>query len=77
MNQNILKSLINILKRYSANTADINEYTPISSIKIDSLDFLEFQMCVDEKFNIEIPIEKFLECESLGDVVDLIQEYSK
>ena len=77
MNQNILKSLINILKRYSANTADINEYTPISSIKIDSLDFLEFQMSVDEKFNIEIPIEKFLECESLGDVVDLIQEYSK
>lgn len=77
MNHNILNTLINILTRYTINANDINEHTPISSIKIDSLDFLEFQMNIDEKFNIEIPVEKFLECESIGDVVDLVQEYSK
>lgn len=77
MNQKILESVIRIIKIYSNNNNAVNELTPINLIKIDSLDFLEFQMNIDEQFNIEIPIEEFLKCETIGDVVDLIEEYVK
>lgn len=72
---NILNIVTNTLKKYSNNQINADEHTPINSFNIDSLDFLEFQMSIDEKFNIEIPIERFLECESIGDVVRLVEEF--
>jgi acyl carrier protein len=69
--------LINLVKKYSKiNIDDIKSATKISDLKFDSLDFLEFQMAVDDEFGVEIAIDDFLECKNINDIINIIENYS-
>jgi acyl carrier protein len=68
--------LLALVKKYSKiNKDDIKSATKISDLKFDSLDFLEFQMAVDDEFGIEISIDDFLECKNINDVIQLVEKY--
>ena len=68
--------LINLVKKYSKiNIDDIKSTTKISDLKFDSLDFLEFQMAVDDEFGVEIAIDDFLECKNINDIIQLVESY--
>ena len=69
--------LINLVKKYSKiNIDDIKSTTKISDLKFDSLDFLEFQMAVDDEFEVEISIDDFLECKNINDIAQIIENYN-
>ena len=69
--------LINLVKKYSKiNIDDIKSATKISDLKFDSLDFLEFQMAVDDEFEVEISIDDFLECKNINDIAQIIENYN-
>jgi len=71
------EKLINLVKKYSKiNIDDIKSATKISDLKFDSLDFLEFQMAVDDEFEVEISIDDFLECKNINDIAQIIENYN-
>lgn len=53
-------------------TLDVDASTRLKELNFDSLDLLEFQMGVDEAFGVEIPVEEFLKCETVGDITALV-----
>jgi acyl carrier protein len=70
--------LITIVRKFRKITeSDINASTRIKELKFDSLDLLEFQMSVDDEFGIEVGIEDFLKCVTVGDIVLLVENYHK
>lgn len=52
---------------------DVDASTPLKALAFDSLDLLEFQLGVDEAFGVEIPVEAFLECATVGDIAALVR----
>lgn len=70
--------LITIVRKFRKITeSDVNDSTRIKELKFDSLDLLEFQMSVDDEFGIEVGIEDFLKCVTVGDIVLLVKNYQK
>lgn len=69
--------LLTLIKKYSKiNADDIKSTTNINELKFDSLDFLEFQMGVDDEFGIEISIDDFIKCKNVNDIIQLIERYT-
>ena len=58
-------------------TLDIDSSTRLKELNFDSLDFLELQMGVDEAFGVEIPVEDFLKCATVGDITALVLSRSR
>jgi acyl carrier protein len=46
--------------------------TKLIDLNLDSLDFLELHMKIEEAFSVKISINKFLICNTLSDVLELI-----
>lgn len=68
--------VITLVKKYSKiNVDSIKSTTSINDLKFDSLDFLEFQMGVDDEFGIEIAIDDFLKCGNVRDIIKLVENY--
>jgi acyl carrier protein len=66
--------VIKLVKKYSKiNVDDLKTTTNINDLKFDSLDFLEFQMGIDDEFGIEISIDDFLKCKNVSDIIQLVE----
>lgn len=48
--------------------------TPLTEVGIDSLDSLTILFAIEEKFHISIPDDKARAIQTLGDMVDIVQE---
>jgi acyl carrier protein len=48
--------------------------TPLAEAGIDSLDSLTILFAIEEKFHISIPDDKARAIQTLGDMVDIVQE---
>ena len=44
-------------------------------LKVDSLDFFEMVMSLEDEFDVEIPTEELEKMETVGDVVEYIKEH--
>ena len=73
-NLNIQSKLTQIIQGLIKNNdLEIDENTLIADLKLDSLDVLEFQMEIDEQLSADIPVEKFIDCKTIKDIVLLIE----
>ena len=67
-------TIIALVRKFGkAGAHDIDSSTRLKELNFDSLDFLEFQMGVDEAFGVEIPVEDFLKCATVGDITALVR----
>jgi acyl carrier protein len=67
-----------LIKKFSKiNLEEIRPSTNINDLKFDSLDLLEFQMAFDDEFGVEIPIDEFLNCQKVQDIILLVEKYPK
>jgi acyl carrier protein len=55
------------------NLSDIDDGCTKESLGMDSLDEVEFIMCLEEEFDIEIPDEEAEKIVSLQDAVNLVE----
>ena len=70
--------VIGVIKKFSKiNFEKINPTLSIKELKFDSLDLLEFQMEIDDEFGVEIPIDEFLNCQKVLDIILVVQKYLK
>ena len=53
---------------------NLSASTILDDLALDSLDRLDLHMKIEDAFEIEIPVEEFIGCKSLGDVVSLISK---
>jgi acyl carrier protein len=53
---------------------NLSASTVLDDLALDSLDRLDLHMKIEDAFEIEIPVEEFIGCKSLGDVVSLISK---
>jgi len=66
-------TIIALVRKFGkVGTLVIDSSTRLKELNFDSLDFLEFQMGVDEAFGVEIPVEDFLKCATVGDITALV-----
>ena len=66
-------TIIALVRKFGkVGTLVIDSSTRLKELNFDSLDFLEFQMGVDEAFGVEIPVEDFLKCATVGDISALV-----
>jgi acyl carrier protein len=56
---------------YRLDTA-IDLSTKLIDLELDSLDFLELHMKIEDAFSVKISINQFLGCNTLSDVLELI-----
>jgi len=67
-------TVIDLVRQFAkAGTHDIDSTTRLKELNFDSLDFLELQMGIDEAFGVEIEVEDFLKCATVGDVTALVR----
>lgn len=67
MNENQTK-LCDIFSELSKNKSELNLNTKIKDLNLDSMDTLDLSMQIFNKFNVDIPIENFVSCETIGAV---------
>ena len=53
---------------------NLSASTVLNDLALDSLDRLDLHMKIEDAFQIEIPVEEFIGCKILGDVVSLISK---
>ena len=71
-------TIIALVRKFGkVGTLVIDSSTRLKELNFDSLDFLEFQMGVDEAFGVEIPVEDFLKCATVGDITALVLSRSR
>lgn len=68
----IKSQLVEIIGVDLENIADNSE---ISSLKIDSLNMLDFHMKLEDVFELNIDIDKFLQCRNLLEIESLVKMY--
>lgn len=56
---------------------NMSDELDMASLKMDSLNMLDFHMKLEDTFNIEIDIDKFLECKNIKDIDLLMRFYMK
>jgi acyl carrier protein len=54
-------------------TQGVTPASRIDSLGLDSLDFLQLVVDLDQEFDIKIDIEKVALCETVGDLIALIE----
>jgi|688.fasta_scaffold233219_2 acyl carrier protein len=64
--------LIEIVSDVCSLDSPIDMSTKLVDLELDSLDFLELHMMIEEAFSVEISVNKFLSCNTLSDVLELI-----
>jgi acyl carrier protein len=52
----------------------LHDSTILDDLALDSLDRLDLHMKIEDAFDIEIPIEEFIGCKNLGDVLSLVSK---
>ena len=71
-------TIIALVRKFGkVGTLVIDSSMRLKELNFDSLDFLEFQMGVDEAFGVEIPVEDFLKCATVGDITALVLSRSR
>jgi acyl carrier protein len=74
----IEESIIKLITKFSkVNAQSIHSLTNVKDLNFDSLDLLEFQMAIDDEFGIEIPIDDFLNCKNVKDIINLVKNFRK
>lgn len=69
-------AVLSIIKKFSkGNSEELSINTSIRHLNFDSLDFLEFQMAIDDEFKIEVEIDDFLKCNHVSDIINLVNIY--
>lgn len=69
------ESLIAILADHAVLEAnDISMEMPTSDLGFDSLDTVEVIISLDEQFEVELEEEDFLQCQTVGDILKMIQD---
>jgi len=78
MGKNIENSLISVFKKFveKNNNVNLDLNTKIDNLGLDSLDLLDLLMQIENKLGVNIPIERFTLCYSIGDVARLIYSLS-
>jgi acyl carrier protein len=67
--------LINIVKEFDkSNHQKIDSTTKLSSLGMDSLEFLEFHMKLEDELNVTISVEDFLNCNTIDDLEILVSK---
>ena len=64
--------LIEIVADVCGHNSTIDLSTKLIDLNLDSLDFLELHMMIEDAFSVEISVNKFLSCNTLRDVLELI-----
>jgi acyl carrier protein len=64
--------LIEIVSEVCSLDSPIDMSTKLVDLLLDSLDFLELHMKIEDEFSVEISVNKFLGCNTLNDVLKLI-----
>ena len=71
----MLETIIEIAKPYCSEDLDWNEDVSImSDMELSSLDFFAFISTVEETFNVRISERQLKRIDTLGDLVEMIQE---
>ena len=71
----MLETIIEIAKKYCTDDLEWNEDTSImSDMELSSLDFFSFISTVEETFNVRISERQLKRIDTLGDLVEMIQE---
>ncbi|TDV24479.1 acyl carrier protein [Mycoplasmopsis mustelae] len=71
MNNEISQKVLNKLKKLSKKK--VNESDELNLLNIDSLDFAELLIELEEEYKISISDEELLNLKTVKDVVDIIQ----
>ena len=64
--------LIEIVADVCGHNSTIDLSTKLIDLNLDSLDFLELHMMIEDAFSVEISVNKFLSCNTLSDDLELI-----
>lgn len=64
--------LIEIVADVCGHDSSVDLSTKLIDLNLDSLDFLELHMMIEDAFSVEISVNKFLSCNTLSDVLELI-----
>lgn len=76
--KDIENSLLSVFKEFAEKNKNVNLDldTKIDNLGLDSLDILDLLMQIENKLGVNLPIERFSLCYSIGDVARLIDSLS-
>lgn len=76
--KDIENSLLSVFKEFAEKNKNVNLDldTKIDNLGLDSLDILDLLMQIENKLGVNLPIERFNLCYSIGDVARLIDSLS-
>ncbi len=77
MNRNeILVSLVDILKKYDKNVLNCEDEMKIEKLKIEDLSKVQVIMEVERKFDVEFDILDLQKIRAVKDIVDFIENFN-
>lgn len=74
-NEKIFEQLCELLQPFNANSVELKRETDISAdLNIDSVSVMDFVMEVEDRFDIEIPLNLLTETRTLDDLTKVVAE---
>lgn len=71
----IVTALCDMLQRYNKKSLDLSGATKIAAeLNIDSVEVMDLVMEIEEKFDVDIPINLLSDVETVGDLANVVAE---
>ncbi|AUF83356.1 acyl carrier protein [Mesoplasma syrphidae] len=70
---NIYEEIVKELKAKGAKGA-LTKETKVASIGIDSLDLMDMIVTLEDRLEIRVPDDKLMNLETIGDLINLVEE---